>query len=334
VLRSTALLPPLVEVHPRAAITWITRKESVPLLERNPYVTEVLELGPEALVNLQTRVFDRVINLDASKTSAALATAARSNRKDGFVLDERGCVQPTNEPARRWLEAGLFDDIKRQGTATYQDRMADILGVKGRSHRYVFELRDEERARAAAHLESLGLAAGGPVIGLNTGAGGRWPLKQWREDGYLDLIQRLSLNQQDVRFLLLGGPSEEKRNERLKAKSAVRLFDPGCQNPVRHFAALLDRCDIVVSGDTLAMHLSLALKKRTVVLFGPTSAAEIELYGLGEKVVPDMTCLSCYKTSCDFVPNCMDLISVDMVERAVSRQIEIVRKQRAVFANA
>jgi heptosyltransferase-2 len=72
------------------------------------------------------------------------------------------------------------------------------------------------------------------------------------------------------------------------------------------------------------MHLSLALKRRTVVLFGPTSAAEIELYGLGEKVVPDMECLSCYKTSCDFVPNCMDLISVDMVERAVSRQLSLV----------
>ena len=69
VLRSTALLPPIVEAHPRAAITWITRKESVPLLQRNPYVAEVLELGSEALVHLQARTFDRVINLAASKTS-------------------------------------------------------------------------------------------------------------------------------------------------------------------------------------------------------------------------------------------------------------------------
>ena len=328
VLRSTALLPTLHGEHPRAAITWITRKESVPLLGRNPYVTEVLELGPEALAHLQTRTFDRVINLDASKTSAALATAARSVRKDGFVLDEGGRVRPTNDAARRWLEAGLFDDVKRQGTATYQDRMADILGLGGRAHSYVFELGDDERARAKAHLESLGLGEGPPIIALNTGAGGRWPLKQWREDGYVELIRRLSVNQ-DVRFLLLGGPSEEQRNERLKSASAVRLFDPGCQNPVRHFAALLSHCDVVVTGDTLAMHLALALKKRSVVLFGPTSAAEIELYGLGEKVVPDMTCLSCYKTSCDFAPNCMDLISVDMVERAVLGQLAIVRQQHS-----
>jgi hypothetical protein len=38
-----------------------------------------------------------------------------------------------------------------------------------------------------------------------------------------------------------------------------------------------------------------------------------------------MTCLSCYKTSCDFVPNCMDLISTDMVERALFRQLEILQ---------
>jgi heptosyltransferase-2 len=322
VLRSTALLPPLAGAHPHAAITWITRRESVPLLQRNPYVAEVLELGSEALAHLQTRTFDRVINLDASKISASLATVARSERKDGFVLDARGYVQPTNEAARRWLEAGLFDDLKRQGSETYQDRMADILGLKGREHCYVFELDDDERARAGAHLKSIGVDLDRPIVGLNTGAGGRWPLKQWREDGYVELVERLA-SRMDVQFLLLGGPQESERNERLKAASCVPLLDPGCDNTVRHFAALVGHMDVVVTGDTLAMHLALAQGRRTVVIFGPTSAAEIEMYGLGEKVVPKMECLSCYKTSCDFVPNCMDLVSVEMVETAVRRQLAL-----------
>jgi heptosyltransferase-2 len=322
VLRSTALLPPLAEVHPHAAVTWITRKESVPLLQRNTYVAEVLEYGPEAHIHLQTRKFDRVINLDASKISAAMASAARSGRKDGFVLDERGYVQPTNDAARRWLEAGVFDDIKRQGTSTYQDRMAEILDLSGRAHRYVFELSEDEVTKARAHLESLpGLDLERPIVALNTGAGGRWPLKQWREDGYVELVARLS-QRKDLQFVLLGGPGERERNERLKRASKVHLFDPGCDNSVRHFAALLKHSQVVVTGDTLAMHLSLALGRRTVVVFGPTSAAEIDLYGLGEKVIPDMTCLSCYKTSCDFVPNCMDLVSTDMMERAVLRQLD------------
>jgi heptosyltransferase-2 len=188
----------------------------------------------------------------------------------------------------------------------------------------VFELGDDEVARANAHLDSLGFDSMRPTIGLNTGAGGRWPLKQWREEGYAALVTRLSERHPELQFLLLGGPGERERNERLKAAVRVPLIDPGCDNPVRHFAALMNRTNVVVTGDTLAMHLALSLEKRTVVVFGPTSAAEIDLYGLGEKVVPDMTCLSCYKTSCDFVPNCMDLISTDMVEGAVLRQMALV----------
>ncbi len=320
VLRTTALLPALVEAHPGAAITWITRPESRALLERNPYVAETVEYGPDALLQLQVRTFDRVINLDAGKTSAALASMARTKQKDGFILDARGCVQPTNPAARTWLEMGIFDDLKRQGTRTYQDLMLDIVGLSGARHRYVLELSEQERARGRMHLERLGVDFSCPVMGLNTGAGLRWELKRWREDGYLELIERLAAAQ-PVQFVLLGGPDERERHQRLAARSRVPLIDSGCDNPVRHFAAIVAVCSVVVAGDTLAMHLSLALGRRTVILFGPTSAAEIEMYGLGEKVVPRMECLACYKSSCDYVPNCMDLITTGMVEAAVERQL-------------
>ena len=323
VLRTTALLPALAEAHPRAAITWVTRRESRALLERNPYVTEVLNYGEDALVQLQARTFDRVINLDAGKTSSGLATLTKAAQKDGFILDPRGCVQPTNAAARKWLEMGLFDDLKRQGTRTYQDLMLEIVGLRGAPHRYVLELTEDERARGRMHLEQRGVNFSRPVIGLNTGAGRRWPLKQWRADGYLELIERLA-NRHHAQVVLLGGPEEHERHQRLIAGSQVPLVDSGCDNPVRHFAAIVAACNLVVAGDTLAMHLSLSLGRRTIVLFGPTSAAEIEMYGLGEKVLPQMECLACYKNACDFVPNCMDLITTDMVEAAVDRQISMI----------
>jgi heptosyltransferase-2 len=273
------------------------------------------------------RRFDRVINLDASRVSASLAAAAQASRKDGFVLASGGHVQATNTAARQWLEAGIFDDLKREGTVTYQDRMAAILGVEGFAHRYVLHLRPDETVRAREHLISVGFRLTQLAVGLNTGAGGRWPLKQWREEAYVDLIRRFN-EKHDVQFVLLGGPEEAERNERIRKACGVPVVDPGCQNPIRHFAALVQHCDVLVTGDTLAMHIALALQRRAVILFGPTSAPEIETYGLGEKVLPDMTCLSCYKTSCDFVPNCMDLISVDMVKEAVERQLSIAREAR------
>ncbi len=71
------------------------------------------------------------------------------------------------------------------------------------------------------------------------------------------------------------------------------------------------------------MHVGLARSVRVVVLFGPTSHHEIELFGQGEKVIPELSCLVCYKTECDFKPNCMDSISVEQVLGAVSRQLSL-----------
>jgi ADP-heptose:LPS heptosyltransferase len=332
VLRTTTLLPALALAHPEAAITWITRPESTPLLRNNPQLTNVVAYGADALVCLGARTFDRVINLDSGQVSTGLATLARAPRKDGFILNEQGQVQATNPAARAWLEMGLFDDLKRQNTRTYQSIMFEILGLPRQGEGYVFELTAEEQRAGRKHLTRLGIDADRPLVGLNTGAGGRWELKRWRMAGFQELIQRLH-EEQGVQVLLMGGPAEAERNARLRAAAPVPVFDTGGDNEVRHFAALTRCCDVVVTGDTLAMHLALAVKSRAVVLFGPTSASEIELYGLGEKVVPHMTCLSCYKSTCDFVPNCMDLISTDMVAAAVARQLRFgVHKREAAHA--
>ena len=57
-----------------------------------------------------------------------------------------------------------------------------------------------------------------------------------------------------------------------------------------------------------------------VVLFGPTSSHEIELYGRGSKIVPEgLDCLCCYLPRCDRVPHCQALIAPQTVLAAVQR---------------
>lgn len=330
VLRTTALLPLLAQAHPQATFCWLTRAESEPLLRHNPYLTEVLILGGEALAILGSVRYDRVVNLDAGRPSAALASLTKSPRKDGYVLHEDGVVRATNGPAQRWLEMGVRDDLKRSNTRTYQEHMCDILGLPLREHDYVLELKPDELARAASLARELGLDPSRPVIGLNTGAGGRWKMKQWREAGFSELCDRLDdALRGEIQLLLLGGGCERERNRRIRQQARARVFDPGCDHAVRDFCALVDLCDVVVSGDTLAMHIALARKRRVVVIFGPTSASEIELYGRGEKVTPGLDCLCCYKLDCDFVPLCVDAVTVEMVEAAVVRQLQSAREMRS-----
>ena len=325
VLRTTCLLPGIKKRWPDAGITWVTREEAKPLLANNPYVSEVIGYGPDALVHLSSRTFDCVLNLDAGKISAGLAAMAKAKDKIGYILHEDGYVTATNKAAEEWLCMGVFDDLKKVNDRTYQKVMCSIVDITTDGMKYVLELTEEEKNNGREHFERLGIDFGKPVIGIHTGGGGRWVRKQWGEGSFISLIRSLRDEiGSNVQILLFGGPLEGDQNKRIVAELGGSVFDAGCENTLRHFAALVSYCSIVLSGDSLAMHIALAMGKRVVVLFGPTSSAEIELFGLGEKVVPDMDCLVCYRKTCDVSPHCMERISVDMVKQAVLRQLAAV----------
>ncbi len=84
VLRTTCLLPVIDRAWPGMRLIWITRSESVTLLEGNPYLSEVLFYGPDALVHLAARTFDCVINLDAGPLSSAMAGHGKAKEKLGW----------------------------------------------------------------------------------------------------------------------------------------------------------------------------------------------------------------------------------------------------------
>ena len=318
VLRTTCLLPVINRAWPGRRISWITQPESVPLLDNNPYLTEVVPYGTNALVHLSSRTFERVINLDTGKLSAGLATMARAKEKVGYTLHDNGHVVASNAAAQEWLRMGIFDDFKKANQKTYQDIMCSILGLPSDGMHYVMELTEHEKNTGQARLRQLGLELEKPIVGIHTGGGGRWRLKQWHEASFIALIPELiDALGPEMQIVMFGGPLERERNRRIRAAISAPLYDAGCDNEVRHFAALISCCSVVVSGDSLAMHVALAMGRRVVVLFGPTSHTEIELFGQGKKVIPTLDCLACYKQECDFVPNCMDMISVEMVKQAI-----------------
>ncbi|MBE3064898.1 MAG: glycosyltransferase family 9 protein [Spirochaetes bacterium] len=307
---------------------WVTRPESVDLLGHNPYVSRVLVLGSDASLRyLLTRRFDLIVNLDQGATSCELVALTKAKEIMGFVLGHDGAIRATDDPALAWLEMGLFDDLKRANRETYQSIVGAIVGAPSDSLKYVFNLADDERQGARARMRSLGFREGIATVGINPGAGGRWPLKQWRLDGYAELTSRLHHTYGPrIQLVILGGPAERESLAALRSLTDAPLIDTGCDNPVRAFAAMISLCDLIVLGDTLAMHLALALGRRVVVLFGPTSHTEIELYGLGEKVYPEMPCLSCYRQTCDIVPTCMQALGANEVFAAVARQLELTGK--------
>jgi heptosyltransferase-2 len=324
VLRTTSLLRPLHAVTPACHVTWITRSEAVDVLRPNRLIDEVIPLDAEALLLLRTQQFDVVINPDASIASSRLATVAQAPIKRGYILDDAGRLVALNDAAKRWYEMGLNDETKKRNRRTYQSILLEIAGLPETEHPIIWEVSEAELAFARAFAAQHRIEPGSQlIIGLNTGAGGRWRWKKWTEDGYAALIGRIVAAYPGARILLYGGPAERERNEILARQAAGRVTNTGADNSLREFGALIDLCHVLVTGDTMALHLASALGKRVIALFGPTSESEIELYGRGSKLLPtNMSCLGCYLSDCDVRPSCMERISVDAVMDALTAEIQ------------
>lgn len=321
VLRTTAILPPLAARHAGAAIVWLTRPEAVPLLAENPYLHEVWSLSPVSLARLVVEDFVLVLGLDAAKEAAALTAMARGRIKRGFGLGADGQVRPLQQAADLWFRMGAFDPIKRINTETYQSHIARICGLPAEGLHIVLRLTSDERRWAEAERLRLGLGKRHPLIGVNLGGGGRWERKRWTREHFRSFLAGAEAHF-GGRALLFGGEPERELMAELVRGFPRYAVDTDTVGDLRRLFVLLGLCDVVVTGDSLALHAAVGLGVPVVALFGPTSAAEIDLEGRGVKLLPSLDCVCCYRTRCDRQPTCMDLIEAEPVLAAVRQMLE------------
>lgn len=331
VLRTTPLLRAIKYEMPDVHITWLTDSASLPLLEANPFIDRIWECSFETISRLLVEEFDLVLSLDNSGDCASLATLAKGKKRRGFGMKPNGSIMPFNPEAETWLEMAAFDDIKKSNKMTYQDIIFSICGYEfdPAIHEVVLSLTEDERLITETFKKEHGLKEDDIVVGINIGAGRRWPNKKWTIEGFIELSRRLILDE-GVKIVLLAGPEEEHMAQEIKNRlvsKGIEVIDGGYRNPLRTFIAKLDACHVVVTADTLALHIAVGLKKYVVALFGPTSAAEIELYGRGTKIVADKECVCCYRQKCNIKPYCVESITVDEVLEAVRKGINNYRSK-------
>ena len=314
VLRTTALLSGLSEKYQPAEIDWITSDISRELLEWNSYLHRVFAWEERDGVNN----YDLVIGLEDEKDVCRFVSTLNAKGVVGAYL-EKGKIVYTPSA---WFDMSMIsslgleraNELKKKNQKSYQQHMADLLGI--RVSPYVFKLIPEEIEAGRKLIRELGISKSDRVIGINTGAGRRWPQKSWGIEQTIDLV-KLIKNKLGAVSLILGGIDERERNKAITHETGMP--EAGVHS-LRGFASVIDQCQLLLSSDSLALHFGIALKKRLVILFGPTSAAEIEVYGLGEKLTAPVDCVTCYKKECEVKPSCMDSISVKSVFSALRNE--------------
>jgi len=306
VVRTLSILPALKEAFPKSEITWITKPSSVGVFENNPFASKVC-----AIPFKSSEEFDALYNFDIDEQATTLASDINAKKKYGFYA-EGGYPAAFNTGAEYYLNTLFDDEIKKTNTKSYQEMMFDIAELEYKKQHCPIFLNSKDKEYAQAFIKKNNIK--GAIVGIHMGASPRWPSKVWHPDCVIEFIKKAK--EKNYEILLFAGPDEIEDQKALIAKLHENKLSIASNNPhntIKQFASLVDLCSVVICSDSLALHVSLALKKPTIGLFFCTPPNEVEGYGLLTKLVAPRLY--------EFFPEKMDQYDEKLVKSITSEEV-------------
>lgn len=317
VLRATSLLPSIKRKYPKSHITWVTKKPSNLFFNNNPLVDRVLTTSNEDLLKLKALKFDFGFCIDKSLEAIGVVKSTEVDILYGFTSNRAGAIVPANESSKYLWELGLDNNKKffeNKKPETQLMKEAFELTPFIRDEYQVF-LTEEELAESEKRRK-LWLGVSDFIIGLNTGCAPTIPFKKLTVEFQRQLVKEIQLNF-NAKVVLLGGPDDTKRNQQIAY--GLDVISSDTNRGLRDGLVSMNACDMVISGDSLGMHMAIALKKWVIAWFGPTCAHEIDLYDRGRKLITKANCSPCWKRSCHKQTLCYDLVEIDCFIDAIQQ---------------
>lgn len=317
VVRSTALLPALLRKYPGAHITWVTDKPADQLLRNHPRIDRVLTTANEDLLVLRALHFDLALVIDKSLKACGVLAMTAAKTVLGFKADQKSnAIIPANSEAEELWSLGLSNHKKFfVNKKTENQLMAEALKLSPYiQDEYDLPLNANEQALALQRRKQMTLNPDQMVIGLNTGCSNVIQAKRLTVEMQRQVIQIL-LHKGYENLVLLGGPEDTQRNQEIGEGLAVFQTPTGLG--LRDGLSSIAACDVILTGDSLGLHMAVSQKKYVVAWFGPTCAHEIDLYGRGEKILTEASCSPCWKRSCSESVMCYDQVQVKEIVKAI-----------------
>lgn len=312
VLRATSLLPAVKRKYPSSRITWVTDAPAHQLLAHNPYLDRILTSKEEDLLALSNLEFDVAYVVDKSLKASGILKRTHTDLLFGFRVDPRsGSIIPANSEAEELWQLGLDNQRKFFVNKKPETQlMCEALALDYQRDSYVLNLTEEEKRQVNKKRKAWSQNDQAPVIGINTGCSHVIPFKKLTVDTHIELIQKLQWNTR-ANIVLLGGPEDTERNQEI-GKATKVIVSPTSLG-LREGLTSVGAVDLVITGDSLGMHMAIALKKYTIAWFGPTCSHEIDLYDQGESILSSAACSPCWKRNCNKDIMCYDLVDIDKI---------------------
>jgi heptosyltransferase-2 len=314
----------LKSFFPKSHIAILIHDSLIDLWKTFPFIDEIISFqrkkGFRSLfedlnlaISLRKKKFDLAIILPRSFHSAFQIFLGGIPIRIGFENEFRS-IFLTHKISRR-------KEIYRIPRIKYYMKLVELFGKIEKIPSPNIFLRNEDRKWAYETLKDLGLSDAGPLIGMNPGA--TYGLsKCWYPDRFGELGRRLS-KRWNGNILIFG-----KKEEKVIAEEILKILGDGGidltgKTSLLQLAALLEKCNLLITNDTGTMHIATAVGTSVVALFGSTDPLTTGPWGEGHVVLrKELPCSPCLKRICPTKHSCMKLITVDEVEEAVNLKLE------------
>jgi heptosyltransferase-2 len=185
------------------------------------------------------------------------------------------------------------------------------------------------RERAREKWSALGVATGGPVVGLNPGAA-FGTAKRWFPSRYVELGKRLR-QECGAGVVLFGAAPERALVEDIAAAIGGGAVSTAGKTTLVDFLALVDGCDLFVTNDTGTMHVAAAAGAPVLALFGSTDERATAPLGPRVRLLKQPPeCSPCLLRHCPVDHRCMRSLSVQEVFEAACQMLASVRPSSSI----
>lgn len=333
VVRSTALLPAVRRKFPGCHITLVTEAPGDVLLQEHPLIDRVIKADFDGLTSLGALEFDVALVVDKSLKASGILRTAKSKRVFGFVVNAKtGGVEPATSSATEAWELGLSNQLKFHVNQKAETRLIHEALELGPWRRDPYSLHFNESEISKVEERNTAWSRGGlnSVIGLNTGCASTIAYKKLSVDGHVSLIAKIRGLLPKAQMVLLGGREDTLRNKAIAdlcRQQNMAVFESSTDLGLRDGMISVAACDLIVSGDSLGLHLALGFQKPVVAWFGPTCRQEIDLFG-GIAIQTQASCAPCWKRECSKPVMCYDQVNFDHMAKAVQKLLEPAAQPR------
>ncbi len=291
-------------------ITWVTDAPAHQLLKNHPAIDRVLTTSEADMLTLAALEFEVAFVIDKSLKAVGVLKRTTVDQVYGFKSHpSNGAIIPATEAATELWSLGL-DNHKKffiNKKAETQLMIEALELGEFRRDEYWLPLSAHEQSQVQERRKAwLGNAQG--LIGLNTGCSSVIAYKKLSVEMHRQLILQIQKEMPQMRIVLLGGPEDTERNQRIA--SGLEVINSDSESGLRDGLVSIAACDVVVTGDSLGMHMAISQRKQVVAWFGPTCEQEIDLYDRGYKILSQSPCSPCWKRTCEKSIMCYDQVSL------------------------